>query len=125
LPATVVIVLAGETRRMRWLLESAISTPPSGCTATPIGILSRADVAGPPSPENPLRRPPANVVIVPSDDTRRTSLLLRQVGRYVADDPLPTGQLKESSWHGTRLAQLPSGMMHRPCLTGCFQCQFG
>src|SRR4051794_9198434 len=72
LPATVVIVPAGDTRRTRWLLTSAITTPPSGVTATAAGESSWAVVAGPPSPEKPGVPVPATVVIVPAGVTRRT-----------------------------------------------------
>src|SRR5207248_223186 len=75
LPATVVIVPADETRRMRLLLKSAIRKPPSAVAATPEGALSWAAVAGPPSPEKPDVPLPATVVIVPAGETRRMLLL--------------------------------------------------
>ena len=50
-PAAVTIVPPGRTRRMRWLSESAMRKPPSLVTATPVGELSWAVTAGPPSPE--------------------------------------------------------------------------
>jgi len=55
---------AGSTRRMRWLNESAIHTPPSGGAATPCGWYSLAEAAGPPSPLLPADPVPATVVIV-------------------------------------------------------------
>src|SRR5262245_11322821 len=76
LPATVVIVPVGETRRTRLLLESAIRKPPSAVTDTAFGDHSRAAVAGPPSPEKPSVPLPATVVIVPVDETLRIRLLI-------------------------------------------------
>jgi hypothetical protein len=71
-PATVVIIPFGETRRIRWLLVSASTMLPSGSSATPCTRFSCALVAGPPSPENPEEAVPATVVIRPSAVTRRT-----------------------------------------------------
>src|SRR5439155_994194 len=73
-PARVVIVPLGDTRLTRSPSNSAIKMPPSAVTATPSGRLSRAAVAGPPSPEKPLTPVPAMVVIIPLGDTRRTRL---------------------------------------------------
>src|SRR5262245_16675323 len=74
-PATVVITPVGETRRTRWANSSAIRKPPSGVGASPIGTLSCAAVAAPPSPELPCTPVPATVLMIPADDTRRTRLL--------------------------------------------------
>jgi hypothetical protein len=60
-PATVVIVPPGETRRTRRLSASAIRNPPSAVTAIPNGELSWAAVAAPPSPEKPGVPVPATV----------------------------------------------------------------
>jgi hypothetical protein len=57
LPATVVIVPSGDTRRTRWLNVSAIKKPPSAVAATPNGVPSWAAVDKPPSPENPNVEP--------------------------------------------------------------------
>src|SRR5262245_12546533 len=72
-PATVVIVPLGDTRRIRELPVSAIRNPPAGSAATPLGAEIAAAVAGPPSPENPDVPLPATVVIMPVADTRRIS----------------------------------------------------
>ena len=45
---------------------------PSGATATPWGLESMAEVAGPPSPLNPGVPVPATVVMMPLASTRRT-----------------------------------------------------
>ncbi len=45
--------LVGVSRRMTLLLESAIYTLPTASTATPVGELNGALVAGPLSPPNP------------------------------------------------------------------------
>src|SRR5258706_5337872 len=50
---TAACVCQAETIRIRPLPLSAISRSPAPSTATPIGPLSSAAVAGPPSPENP------------------------------------------------------------------------
>jgi hypothetical protein len=75
LPATVVMIPVGDTRRTRPAPASAIKKLPSGSTATPIGSLKLAAVAGPPSPESPNQPVPATVLIVPSANTRRTRSL--------------------------------------------------
>ena len=49
-PATVVMIPRGDTRRMRWRSVSATRKPPSGVAATAVGNVSRASPAGPPSP---------------------------------------------------------------------------
>ena len=49
----VVIVPLGSTRRTRKLCWSAIRIPPAASTTTPVGWLSCAFVAGPPSPAKP------------------------------------------------------------------------
>ena len=59
----------------RLFCSSAISRSPEGVTAMPFGALSRAALAGPPSPESPRIPSPASVVITPSGSTRRTRLL--------------------------------------------------
>jgi hypothetical protein len=74
-PATVVIVPPGDTRRTRWLPRSAIRKPPSAVAATPAGEVSWAAVAALPSPADPAVPVPATVVIVPPGDTRRTRRL--------------------------------------------------
>ncbi|MFZ0041617.1 MAG: hypothetical protein WAK93_09940, partial [Solirubrobacteraceae bacterium] len=61
MPAIVVIVPFGATRRTRLLPWSAIRKPPSGVGVTLIGVLSSAAVAGPPSPEKPDVPVPATV----------------------------------------------------------------
>ena len=52
-PATVVMIPAGKTLRMRLLPVSAMNRLPAPSTATPWRLLSCALVAGPPSPESP------------------------------------------------------------------------
>src|SRR4029077_7454574 len=53
------MIPVGDTRRTRPAPASAIKKLPSGSTATPIGSLKLAAVAGPPSPESPNQPVPA------------------------------------------------------------------
>jgi hypothetical protein len=55
------------TLRIRWLLESEIYKFPAESRYTSKGPFNPADVAAPPSPENPLDPVPANVVMMPVD----------------------------------------------------------
>ena len=71
-PTTVVIVLSGDTRRMRLLPMSSTTKLPSGSAATPWTRSSSARVAGPPSPPYPRSPVPTAVEIVLSGNTRRT-----------------------------------------------------
>src|SRR5262249_46056800 len=64
-PAIVVIVPLGATRRTLWLPVSATSTDPSCPVATPCGADSFAATAGPPSPLDPAAPVPATVVMTP------------------------------------------------------------
>ncbi|MEA2442884.1 MAG: hypothetical protein QOJ12_176 [Thermoleophilales bacterium] len=75
MPAAVVIVPSGATRRIRWFSRSAMRTLASGALATPFGVFSAAAVPGPPSPWKPANPSPARVVMVPSGATRRTRWL--------------------------------------------------
>ena len=59
------IPLPAATRRMRWLLASAIKRLPAASMATPIGEFSWALGAGPPSPLKPIAPVPATVVMIP------------------------------------------------------------
>ena len=70
-PATVAIVPSGATFRTR--AASSTRKPPSSARATATG-LTRALVAGPPSPPTAghVEPSPATVEIVPSGHTRRT-----------------------------------------------------
>src|SRR5215831_1353011 len=61
--------------RTRLLLVSAMKRFPEVSTATSVGLLSPAVVAGLPSPENPAIPFPAMVEIVPVPSTLRTRLL--------------------------------------------------
>ena len=70
-PAIVVIVPSMSICRIRLLSVSAITTRPSPSTAIPLGFMSCASSAGPPSPENPGTPVPAIVSIVPSVSMRR------------------------------------------------------
>src|SRR4051812_48211415 len=74
-PATVLIVPVGDTRRIRAPSLSAIRSPPSAVATTPPGPSMNADVAGPPSPHGGWTGeqlpPPATVLIVPLEATRR------------------------------------------------------
>src|SRR5579871_2203440 len=76
-PATVVMVPPGVTWRMRLLLRSAMYRLPLESTATPVGWLSDALVAAPPSPENPCVPLPAYVEMIPLGVSRRTRPLVR------------------------------------------------
>ena len=51
------------------------TTLPDASVATPVGLLSSALMAGPPSPEEPGRPVPASVVMMPPRLTRRTRWL--------------------------------------------------
>ena len=96
MPATVVIVPSGATRRMRWFSASAIRKPPSGVRATPAGPRSMALVAGPSSPPKPAApMTPATVVIVPPADTWRTLWLSLSPIRKLPSGltATPTGKL--------------------------------
>ena len=61
---------------MRALIVSAMNTLPRPSTTTPRGWLSRADWAGPPSPEKSAAPVPATVVMTPDGSIRRMRLLL-------------------------------------------------
>jgi hypothetical protein len=61
LPATVESAPSLPIRRMRWPSYSQKYSAPSGPRTTPKGLLSWADVAGPPSPANPAWPVPATV----------------------------------------------------------------
>ena len=65
----------GLTRRILWLARSAMYIDPSGPNATSYGVLSRAEVAGPPSPLLPAVPVPATVEMVPPGVTWRILLL--------------------------------------------------
>ncbi len=76
-PATVVMnPVAASTRRMRWLARSAMKRLPEASTATPLGNLRLASVAGPPWPRP--SPPPPTVALTPVDASprRRRSLSL-------------------------------------------------
>ena len=60
-PAAVLMTPAESTLRIRWLAVSAMKRLPAPSAATPLGNLSRAEVAGPLSPTS---REPANVSIL-------------------------------------------------------------
>src|SRR5664280_18204 len=64
LPATVVMVPSGATRRPRLLPGSAMYRLPAASTARPLGMSRQAWVAGPPSPQKPAVPLPATVVMV-------------------------------------------------------------
>src|SRR5256885_1116335 len=66
-----------STTGIAWLPWSASRKPPSAVVAPPVGWLSLAAVAGPPSPVEPdVVSVPATVVIVPAGETRRTASLI-------------------------------------------------
>ena len=73
-PAKVVMVPEGSTRRIRWFQESAMKRFPVVPTANPAGLHSRATAAGPLSPLKPGSPVPAKVVMVPEGSTRRMRL---------------------------------------------------
>src|SRR5664280_654782 len=91
LPATVVMVPSGATRRTRLLPASAMYRLPAASTNRPYGMSRHAWVAGPPSPQKPLVPLPATVVMVPSGATRRTR-----------------------SWPGSAMYRLPAASTARP-----------
>jgi hypothetical protein len=74
-PATVLIVPSDQTRLILCPECSTIMKPPSDSKDTDVGLLRRADVAWPPSPEKPAVPEPATVVMIPVGDTRRTTWL--------------------------------------------------
>ena len=63
LPAMVLMVPSGATRRMRWPVYSQNQIAPSGPRTTPKGLSICAAVAGPPSPLPPLTPVPAKVAM--------------------------------------------------------------
>ncbi len=71
LPATVVMMPLLSILRIRLFRESAIYTLPAPSRATPIGRFRLAEVAGPPSPENPAVPVPAMVEMIPAELTLR------------------------------------------------------
>ena len=75
LPATVLMMPLARTSRIRSLLASAIKRFPEASTVTPQGALNSAEIAGPPSPENPWDPLPATVVMMPLVETFRIRLL--------------------------------------------------
>ena len=70
-PAAVVMMPLGDTFRIRPFWKSAMKRFPEPSTATLEGKLRDAEVAGPPSPENPLLPLPATVAMMPLVDTFR------------------------------------------------------
>src|SRR3974377_321638 len=74
-PATVLITPSGVTLRIRLLLKSAMKRLPAQSKARPVGELSFAEVAGPPSPEKPSDAVPTTVLITPSGVILQTRLL--------------------------------------------------
>src|SRR5579862_1060822 len=70
------MVPAGETTRIRLLVESEIYTLPAASTATPSGPFNVAAMAGPPSPENPGRELPAISVSTPPESSLKTEFRL-------------------------------------------------
>src|SRR5262249_57417908 len=70
-PATVVMILLEEILRMRALPVSALKRFPALSTATALGPVNCALMAGPPSPEDPGEPLPASVVMIPSEETLR------------------------------------------------------
>src|SRR5580704_12807817 len=70
-PATVEILKAVSTRRIRLSPVSAMKRLPLLSTATPLGVFKLAEFAGPPSPQTPVEGlhvenpTPAYVVITP------------------------------------------------------------
>ena len=70
-PAMVLMIPSGVTRRTRLLLVSAMYSVPSAARAIERGVLIWAASAGPPSPEKPPLPTPATVVTVPSTAIRR------------------------------------------------------
>ena len=68
-PATVLMMPAASTFRMRWLSWSAMKRFPALSTATPPGAAKLASVAGPPSPLKPDVPFPATVVMTPEEST--------------------------------------------------------
>ena len=73
-PATVLMMPSTPTSRRPAFVESAINRFPYESTAIPVGPLSVAEVAGPPSPVYPAVPVPATVVMLPSRVTFRTML---------------------------------------------------
>jgi len=87
---------SGPTLRTRLATQSAIRTPPSGCTSTPSGHSSRAAVAGPPSPEDAgLPARPATSAGGRPGATRQTADGTRRPGppkkSHVATNSVPSG----------------------------------
>ena len=77
-PAYVVMFPLGSTRRTRAFWLSAMKRLPEPSTATPVGVLKLALVAGPPSPLKPLTPFPATVVMTPVSAATRLMRPLAQ-----------------------------------------------
>src|SRR5215471_14196278 len=82
-PATVTIAPEGDTLRIRLFALSATNRLPAVSKASPPGLVaptrskdSVALLAGPPSPENPVRELPATLVTVPFPFSLNTELNL-------------------------------------------------
>ena len=86
-PAMVVMVRGepGATTRTRALAESAKKTRPSGCSETPMGRFSSAEVAALPSPLKPAEPVPASVVMTPPSTSRRAWLSVSDMTSVVPE----------------------------------------
>ena len=71
-PATVVMLPAVSTFRIRWLSRSEIKTFPATLMARAVGLLRAAEVAAAASPLKPAAPFPAKVVTFPPASTLRT-----------------------------------------------------
>jgi hypothetical protein len=71
-PATSLTMPSGPTRTTRWLLKSAMRTPPEASVLKPLFVHNCDVVAGTSSAPTPHVPVPANGVTVPSGHSRRT-----------------------------------------------------
>jgi hypothetical protein len=97
------IVPSLDTFRTRSFKKSAMKIFPDASTATPVGLLNEAEVAGPPSPEKPSPEKmvvplPATVVIIPMVDTFRIRLLKRSAMKRFPEESIvtPVGEFNDA-----------------------------
>src|SRR4029453_12154140 len=103
--------VTASTRRMRWLLVSAIHRFPAASTATPVGLVRLAAVAGPASPENPPKPFPATVVItpVPASTRRMRRLVVSAIHRFpAASTAPPVGSVRLAAVAGPASPEKPN-----------------
>src|ERR1035438_6570248 len=103
------MVPVGATLRTTQLPVSAMYRLPSESSARPVGPLSNADVAGPPSPPYPGPPVPAKVVITPWGEILRTTEF-PESATYRSPEvsgAIPTGPSSDASTAGPPSPEYP------------------